>query len=70
MYVRVVEVVMVTGLEQKNEGRGRYGRSMPPWYRPTIRPASQLRPAALNTDFNEGERSLSYSSVLCLGFRV
>ena len=50
----------------ENEGCGRYGGSMPLWYRPPICPASPLRPAALNTDFDEGERSLSYSSVLCV----
>ena len=46
---------------------------MPLWYRPPIRPASQLRPAALNTDFDEGERSLSHSSVgdlMYLGLQI
>ena len=50
----------------ENEGCGRYGGSMPLWYRPPFRPASPLRSAALDTDFDEGERSLSHSSVLCV----
>ena len=54
------------GARAESEGCGRNGGSMPLWYRPPIRPASLLHPAALNTDFDEGERSLSHSSVLCV----